>query len=90
MCVPESPVTYTGYRVNRTGLHPLEDKVMVMKDTPAPMSQWTLILSAYNYKLEHHLGGQVANVVALSCLPLADTPPVEQSILVLNFLDILL
>eukprot|EP00061_Rhincodon_typus_P013694 g40227.t1 len=48
---------------------------------------------AYKYKLEHHPETQVANADALNCLPLANTPPVvpplEESILVLNFLDIL-
>ncbi|XP_043551044.1 uncharacterized protein LOC122552359 [Chiloscyllium plagiosum] len=49
----------------------------------------------YNYKLEYRLGGQVANVDAMSRCPLADTPPVmlplgEATRKLFNFLPLLI
>eukprot|EP00061_Rhincodon_typus_P013722 g40269.t1 len=61
---------------------------MVLPIDSGQIQRWALILSSCT--LEHRLESQVA----LSSLPLADTPlvvpPLEQSVLVLNFLDTLL
>eukprot|EP00061_Rhincodon_typus_P007566 g29392.t1 len=66
-------------------LEPLKEDKAVLPIASSRIQRWALILSAYKYKLEHHPRSQVANVDALNCLPLADTPPVmpplEESIL---------